>query len=136
MEHCIKYALTAEEVALILRDSIPNPAKVTSILNGPRWEVWQGIPRPYGFSEIPCKNGKTGLLAAPKGVYIWVTPEACEALDEAPDEDDVVLMVYCDEDPEKRRRCDIWTADMEGNDLNRAIARAKQLNADIITKPK
>lgn len=135
MEHCVQFALTAAEISLVLRDSAPNPAKVRSILNGPRWEVWQGLPLAYGFSEIPCKNGKIGWLATPKGVYIWVAPEAYEVLENAPDMDEVVLMVFCEGNAEVRRRCDVWLADKEGN-LNMAIARARQLNADIITKPK
>lgn len=132
MEHCVTYALTVEEVTRALPDLALDVAQLRRIMTGPRWEVWQGLPRAYGFSEITCKNNKTGLLAAPKGVYIWVTPEAYEALDKAPDEDEVVLMVYCDDDPEKRRRCDVFAAGLEGNDLKLAIAHAKQLNKKIM----
>ena len=110
----------------------PAAAELRRILTGPRWEVWRGVPLAYNFSEISCKNGKKGWLAAPKAVYVWVLPEAYEVLKKAPNMDEVILMVYCDEDPEKRRRCDVFLAYKEGNDLNQAIARARQLNAAII----
>lgn len=135
MENCVQYALTAEEITQVLYGFAPNAAKVRSIMNGPRWEVWQGLPLAYGFSEKPCRNGKIGWLAAPKSVNIWVTPDTYEALESAPNMQEVVLMVFCEEDPEKRRRCDVLLADKEGG-LNQAIARARQLNANIITRPK
>lgn len=130
MEDCVKYALTAQEVTQILRGFAPDAAKLRAIMTGSRWEVWQGLPRAYGFSKIPSRGGKLGLLAAPKGVFIWVTPDAYEIVNDAPDEDEIVFLVYCDEDPEKRRRCDVFKVIEEG--LSRAIAKAQQLNEDII----
>lgn len=131
MEHCVKYALTAEEITQALHGFAPDAAKLRAILSGPRWEVWQGLPRAYDFSEIPSRGGKPGLLAAHKGVFIWVTPDVYDALDDISDEDEAAFLVYCDENPERRRRCDVWSVE---EDLARAIAKACRLNANIITR--
>ncbi|MEK7189738.1 MAG: hypothetical protein AAB666_02020 [Patescibacteria group bacterium] len=105
-------------------------------MNGSRWEVWQGLPLAYGFEEARIQSDDIGLAAKHDGVNIWVSPDEYSKLKRLPDMQAAILMVFCEGDARVKRRCDVFLADMEGNDLNKAIARAQTLNAELIAKPK
>ncbi|HBV58273.1 MAG TPA: hypothetical protein DEB73_03380 [Candidatus Magasanikbacteria bacterium] len=136
MEHCVQYALAADEVTRALGGFSPSPTKLCSILNGSRWEVWKGLPTAYGFEEAHSHNDDIGWAAIHSGVHIWVAPPEYAKLKRLPDMQAAVLMVFCEGDARAKRRCDVFLADMEGNDLDKAIARAQTLNAELIAKPK
>lgn len=138
MEHCVRYALSADEVTRALQGFAPSPAKLRSILNGSRWEVWQGLPLAYGFEEARNQSDNIGLAAIHNGAHIWVLPDVYAKLKRLPDMQATILMVFCEGDAKKKRQCDVFLADadMEGNDLNRAITRAQALNTELIAAPK
>lgn len=136
MEHCVRYALSADEVTSALSGFAPSIAKLRGILNGSRWEVWQGLPTAYGFEEVRGQSGDIGWQAKRDGVNIWVSPDEYAKLKRLPDMQAAILMVFCEGDAKTRRRCDVYVADMEGNSLDRAIARAQALNTEIIIPPK
>lgn len=136
MEHCVRYALTADEVTRGLQGFAPSPAKLRGILNGSRWEVWQGLPLAYGFEETRSQSGDIGWQAKHDGVNIWVPPNEYAKLKRLPDMQAAILMVFCEGDAKAKRRCDVFLADMEGNNLDRAIARAQVLNTELIIQPK
>jgi len=136
MEHCVQYALTADEVTRALQGFAPSPAKLRDILCGSRWEIWKGLPTAYGFEEARSQNDTIGWQAKRNGVNIWVAPPEYSKLKRLSDMQAAILMIFCDGDSRVKRRCDVFVADMEGNDLNKAIARAKTLNSELIaTKP-
>lgn len=136
MEHCVQYALSADEVTRALQGFAPGPAKLRSILNGSRWEVWQGLPLAYGFEETRSQSGDIGWQAKHDGVNIWVLPDVYTELKRLPNMQAAILMVFCEGDAKAKRRCDVFLADMEGSNLDRAIARAQALNTETITTPK
>lgn len=136
MEHCVRYALNADEVTRALQGFAPSPAKLRSILNGSRWEVWQGLPLAYGFEEARSHSDDIGLAAIRNGVHIWISPAEYAKLKRLPDMQAAILMVFCEGDAKAKRHCDVFLADMEGDDLDKAIARAQALNSELIAKPK
>src|SRR3989338_2234691 len=136
MEHCVRYALTADEVIQVINGFAPSPVKLRSIMNGSRWEVWQGLPLTYGFAEARSQSDDIGWQAKHDGVHIWVAPPEYAKLKCLPDMQATVLMGFCEGEARKLRHCDVFVADREGNDLNRAIARAKTLNPELIAAPR
>lgn len=136
MEYCVRYALSADEVIRALQGFTPSPAKLRSILNGSRWEVWQGLPLTYGFEEARSYGDDIGWQAKHNGVNIWVSPDEYAKLKRLPDMQTAILMVFCDGDAKAKRRCDVFLADKEGDNLDRAIVRAQALNTELIAKPK
>ncbi|MBI5022786.1 MAG: hypothetical protein HZC05_01300 [Candidatus Magasanikbacteria bacterium] len=132
----MQYALSADEVTRALGGFAPSSAKMRSILNGSRWEVWHGLPLAYGFEEAHSQSDDIGLAAKHDGVHIWVSPSEYVKLKHLPDMQAAILMVFCDGDSKVKRRCDIFLADMEGDNLDKVISRAQTLNAELVAKPK
>lgn len=131
MEACVRYTLTDNDIATVMDGRALSNRKKQQILQGMRWEVWEGLPPALSFQEAPSRGGKIGWQVEAKNFYIWMPPDTYEAMQKLTGPAPIIFLVLGERRGNSERFNPVTLADDPRN-LPAAIAKARALNKEII----